>query len=50
VRQEHVLVAHAPEHHAAGLERRNGYSLGKIRSPRKVGISHVDLPVVTAMP
>jgi hypothetical protein len=36
--QQHVLVAHAPEHHAARLEHSGGYSLGKIRSRTLVGI------------
>jgi hypothetical protein len=38
-----VFVAHAPEHHAARLDRVDGYSLGKIRSIRLIGISHVAL-------
>ena len=38
--QKHVLVAHAPEHHAARLDRADGYPVPKIRSMCGVGISH----------
>jgi hypothetical protein len=33
-RQDHVVIAHAPEQHAAGLERRDRNSVGKTRRLR----------------
>src|SRR5206468_9704949 len=45
-RQEHVLIADATEQRAAGLEPADGYALGKIRSPRPVGISHRTSPLI----
>jgi hypothetical protein len=40
-RQEHLLVTHAPEHHATGLDRADGDAVGEIRSRRCFGLSHV---------
>jgi hypothetical protein len=44
-RQNHFVVAYAPEHHAAGLERADGYPIGEIGSLGFVGVGHVVLLV-----
>ena len=39
-RQDHILVAHPPEHHATWLDRAHGEAVGEIRSRRFFGLSH----------